>query len=445
MPSTISFMGGAQIRTVGTREDPWFNANDLAEFLKYTNPQAAIRKHVDSNDRTQLLTVLTGCTSDAPLTYTSNELAATYVNEFGVYSLALGSKLPSAKAFKRWVVSELLPGLRKTGEFRMGAQLQTLQSELTNQRLLTDQTARILEEQKKIAADAQLLAETEQKNAENARTQAEADHVKAENDKKELIITHDLETKDKDATIAAKDTQIAAKDKVLDRLTVVKNDFVKDKQKLTCSESIYIISNFMLWKDDTFKVGSTRNLPSERASGLSAAVPPNDPLIVLYEFKCHSALPLEKYIHNTLSSQRLDKNRELFVMPLDRLYMFVRDIVDADRQIITLGNEHISVTYTSIVPKGTAAEARYAEIKAEEKARVDAKLPKKINLAVDELQTLAIKSISDWKAARVVLNELIEFNWLAFQPSLLEGLNAAGYAKRNYKAREWKMRIRAQW
>lgn len=431
--SRILRWSGKKIRVYGTTESPWFHGADLAKALGYTNTTDGVG-HAKAKQKCIGSAIPRGST-ERPLN--QYDKVAVFVNEGGLYRMIFKSTKDEADAFQDWVTDEVLPSIRKTGSYQVDARLHTLQSELADQRLLTDQTARLMEEQKKIAADAQLKAETEQKRADDA-----------ENDKKELVVKHELETKDKDATIAAKDTQITAKDKILDRLTVVKDDFVKDKQKLGASESIYIMGNFMLWKEDTFKVGSTKNQPVDRAAGLNSGIPPSDPLIVLYEFKCHSALPLEKYIHNALSSQRLADTRELFVMPLDHLHEFVRDIVDADRQIIALGNEHISATYASIIPKGAAAEARYSEIKAEALAQLEAKLPSITNLRAAEatlLDDFARKVIADWKSAQPAQTGPIEFDWLPFQPTLLAALKVANFATSKYKAREWKTRIAALW
>ncbi len=78
---------------------------DVALILGYTNPQKALRDHVDEEDRT------------VNESFTVNGTAATLINESGLYSLILSSKLPSAKKFKRWVTSEVLPEIRKTGAY----------------------------------------------------------------------------------------------------------------------------------------------------------------------------------------------------------------------------------------------------------------------------------------------------------------------------------------
>ena len=91
------------VRALEVDGTPWFVGKDVAEVLGYSNPQKAIRDHVDEEDRT------------VNESFTVNGTMASLINESGLYSLVLSSKLPGAKAFKRWVTSEVLPSIRKHG------------------------------------------------------------------------------------------------------------------------------------------------------------------------------------------------------------------------------------------------------------------------------------------------------------------------------------------
>lgn len=86
--------------------EPWLVGKDVALVLGYCNPQKAIRDHVDEDDRT------------VNESFTVNGTAIVLINESGLYSLIFSSKLPNAKKFKRWVTSEVLPAIRKTGQYR---------------------------------------------------------------------------------------------------------------------------------------------------------------------------------------------------------------------------------------------------------------------------------------------------------------------------------------
>ena len=95
------------IRSMEIGGEPWFVGKDVATALGYAKPRNAIERHVDSEDK-----------KDAPIQGTlGGTQSMTIVNESGLYSLILGSKLDGAKRFKRWVTSEVLPAIRKTGAY----------------------------------------------------------------------------------------------------------------------------------------------------------------------------------------------------------------------------------------------------------------------------------------------------------------------------------------
>ena len=100
------------VRTLVINNEPWFIGKDVAEALGYKNTKDALAKHVDSEDKEILKS------QNATLENIPNR-GVTVVNESGLYSLVLSSKLPSAKKFKRWVTSEVLPALRKTGQYQV--------------------------------------------------------------------------------------------------------------------------------------------------------------------------------------------------------------------------------------------------------------------------------------------------------------------------------------
>ena len=97
-----------EIRTCQVNNQIMFVGKDVAMALGYKNPSNALQVHVDSEDKTSYLIQVLGSN------YKANTL---FVNESGLYSLILSSKLPQAKAFKRWVTSEVLPQIRKTGGY----------------------------------------------------------------------------------------------------------------------------------------------------------------------------------------------------------------------------------------------------------------------------------------------------------------------------------------
>lgn len=96
------------IRTTEIDGQPYFVGKDIADVLGYTNPSKALSDHVDEDDKlnNESLSSL-------------GQRGGWLINESGLYSLVLSSKLPNAKKFKRWVTSEVLPSIRKTGGYHL--------------------------------------------------------------------------------------------------------------------------------------------------------------------------------------------------------------------------------------------------------------------------------------------------------------------------------------
>lgn len=94
------------VRTILVNDEPYFVGKDVANILGYRNGSRDINRHVDEEDRQNYQ----NGTFESPR-------GLTIINESGLYSLILSSKLPNAKKFKRWVTSEVLPTIRKTGSF----------------------------------------------------------------------------------------------------------------------------------------------------------------------------------------------------------------------------------------------------------------------------------------------------------------------------------------
>lgn len=96
------------VRTILIDDEPWLVGKDVAQVLGYQNPSKALTDHVDDEDKlnNESLSSL-------------GQRGGWLINESGLYSLVLSSKLPSAKKFRRWVTSEVLPSIRKTGGYHL--------------------------------------------------------------------------------------------------------------------------------------------------------------------------------------------------------------------------------------------------------------------------------------------------------------------------------------
>lgn len=106
-----------RVRIVEVNGEAWMVGKDVAEALGYSNPQKAIRDHVDEDDKT------------VNESFTVNGTQGALINESGLYSLVLSSKLPNARKFRRWVTTEVLPTVRRHGAYMT---LETLQAAILN-------------------------------------------------------------------------------------------------------------------------------------------------------------------------------------------------------------------------------------------------------------------------------------------------------------------------
>ena len=95
-----------EVRTIEINNEPWFIGKDVADVLGYQNGSRDVNRHVDEEDRQKIMAF------DG-----SQDRETIIINESGLYSMILSSQLPTAKRFKRWITSEVIPQIRKTGAY----------------------------------------------------------------------------------------------------------------------------------------------------------------------------------------------------------------------------------------------------------------------------------------------------------------------------------------
>lgn len=194
-----------QIRTITKDNEVWFVGRDIAEALGYSDTNKAVAMHVDDEDKQ-----LNDKTSSS-----FGQRGATIINESGLYSLVLSSKLSSAKKFKRWITSEVLPSIRKHGGYLTPAKIEeVLLNPDTIIKLATD-----LKEERKISSDNASKIELTIDNVENDKT---------------YFITIDGEQKSYTAKIS---------DNVSNVLTNIYNQFSKENLNFNLSNDLLTISS----------------------------------------------------------------------------------------------------------------------------------------------------------------------------------------------------------
>lgn len=152
-----------EIRTITIDGEPWFVGKDVAAALGYKNTKDALKSHTDEEDKKIL--------QKSEITTLENipNRGLTIINESGMYALIFGSKLESAKSFKHWVTSEVLPSIRKTGKYEQKQPEPTDREVVVANGLIA--ANEIITEQKQIIADQQLCIESQKEAIDNFQNQ----------------------------------------------------------------------------------------------------------------------------------------------------------------------------------------------------------------------------------------------------------------------------------
>lgn len=146
---TITHDAFGEIRTLEINGEPWFVAKDVTNVLGYTNASKAISDHVDEDEKVNNETLSS-----------LGQRGGVLINESGLYSLIMGSKLPSAKQFKKWITSEVLPSIRKHGAYMTE---HTIESLINNPDMIIELATTLKEERNKRLVLEQQVKEFEPK------------------------------------------------------------------------------------------------------------------------------------------------------------------------------------------------------------------------------------------------------------------------------------------
>jgi prophage antirepressor-like protein len=112
-----------RVQYILVKDEPWFKAKAIATILGYANTMKAIIDNVDSEDKQTLNQIVTNSEHNSELCLPGNSRNTIFINESGLYSLILRSQKEEAKQFKRWITSEVLPSIRKTGKYALQEQI----------------------------------------------------------------------------------------------------------------------------------------------------------------------------------------------------------------------------------------------------------------------------------------------------------------------------------
>src|SRR5579864_1151260 len=271
------------IKIVGTSDQPWFRARDVCNALGYKSCEKTLRDHVAKEDKISYNEILAKSGSTAtvdPLFRRDREGQQPFLTESGLYALIFGSKLPSAKAFKLWVTRDVLPTIRKDGQYQLSQTLEAKSVELSNALKAGVQTRAMLEKERKAKEDA--IADAAEKLS----------HQKA-----------------------ATESERLAKEDALAYALILK-EMVIPTNKRTFDEVIYISTSRAYAAQNRFKVGGVEHVDKLKSrfatyNGRSAA---GDEWYFSDIFKVASFKACEKRIEDVLGRFRDKKEKEMYVM-----------------------------------------------------------------------------------------------------------------------------------
>lgn len=369
---------GKTIRIFGTPENPWFHGADIAKALGYVKPGNAIEMHVRSKHKS------TGTTlSEIPGMGKLNryEKHGIWINESGMYSLIMKSELPNVERFQDWITEEVLPSIRRTGGYHIGAQIQKLTTELNSQKLLT--------------GDAQARADAEKKRADNAESDAERARQEA-----------------------------AAHIRQIDKSKADYKTHFRQR-----NQTVYVLTNDTYIAKDMYKIGKTKNQATGRAGVLNTALIEADSLYVVSEYECADAGEIETAAHKAFTPYRDSPNREFFQLPWSTI----------DRKILRLINNQddnyndscalVDSTIGVQLPGGADAKAHMDERRA--------RLANAVVPAIKTDEEIAQLAMTTWLSENP--NGRTEYTWLKYQPFLKKFLaGRIDVIKKPYTVARWK-------
>ncbi len=305
------------IRIVGTSDTPWFCGKDVCDVLGYTFYRDALKTHVDADCKCSLKAIIrqynrkttsNEAVCDSHTTSLShNEGLACYVNEEGLYTLILSSKLPSAKLFRKWVTKDVLPAIRKEGIYKLE----------------------------------QTIKEYEEKLVESTKALAVKD---------EALASKDEALASKDEALASKDEALASKDKVIakNELVSLHMNRIMNTMKLRCKEQrVYIATTRVYAAQNRFKVGgvkSERHLRTRLAT-YNTGRPKEDRMYYCYVWECVNYHHLEQRLDHLYGDFKDTKEAEMYVMHYDDL----KNRVDRVTNNYTNETDEYNETFDDIV------------------------------------------------------------------------------------------------
>ena len=253
------------VRVVNIDGDAWLLGKDVAEILGYKNLSDALNKHVDDEDKMQI------AKCDLKNYDDIGTKGAIAINESGLYSLALRSKLPQAKKFRRWVTSEVLPQIRQTGGYIpikeeddeltiMSKAFMIAQKTIDNKQQQIEQQQQLIEQQQEVIEQRQEVIELQQEVINNQQ-----EVIESQRDKVDFANTVS-ENKDDEIDMGTMAKLLAEKGLTIDGKKIGRNtlfEFLRDSKILMddnlpyqtfINRGYFIVVEYTMWKNNKPKL-----------------------------------------------------------------------------------------------------------------------------------------------------------------------------------------------
>ena len=340
------------VRIFGTNEDPWFCSKDICEILEYANYRDALFKFVD-DDNKKSLKVLGVSLKETPK-ITHNEGQMCYINEEGLYSLIFACKLPLAKLFKKWVMKEVLPSIRKTGQYKLQEQLADAMKNLE----IKDQQ---LEENQQQLEENQQQLEENQKQLDDAKSKLRSETSKLKNQLRKTL------------------------------------EFNQATKKIEPTEYIYIVTTSQYQKTNKFKVGGCQSfdLIKSRLNQYNSGESDSHNHFFVYLRKTVSYKSIEHAISGMLMGFRENKSKELYFIHFDWLTKCIDAVMDGTAEFMLYVNENRDKIFDdtinmqpNITPPIQLEQIKIAYIRAGDE-------PKEIQIEANKFDDETIKLIRE--------------------------------------------------
>src|SRR5579864_2862656 len=319
---------GVRIVLVESKDDvenvPWFCGRDVCEILGYANYRNAIAEHIESDCKQQLGVLFNGTPN-----LTHNERQMTYITEEGLMGLLFACKLPIGKRFRKWVLKEVLPSIRKTGKYELQNALTASKEQLA----LKEKSER----------EIMLQLETERKRADDERKAKEAAELAKETAEKE---------REKGCAKLRSETQ-RYRNHIKKAL-----EFNQATKKVEPLEYVYVATTDRYQDHHKFKIGGTATfeLLKSRLNQYNSGESDSDSHYYVYTRKTVNYKAIEHTVQGLLSGFRENQSKELYIIHHDWLIKCLDAILDGNIELaLFINSSRDRIVYDTTTKSPTIA------------------------------------------------------------------------------------------